>query len=159
MLLAYRLVHLIEAHSDQLARNLLERVKDSDKTPAYISHVPQDELHSRVSEIYRNLGEWLLGKTESDVQRRYEEIGARRASQNVPLTQLLSALVLTKDTLWEFLLKEAGVERPVEVFGELELLQLLDQFFDRAIYYAALGYERAGELQPAGTHRGAGKTA
>jgi len=30
----------------------------------------------------------------------------------------------------------------VEVFGELEMLQLLDQFFDRAIFYASLGYEK-----------------
>jgi hypothetical protein len=31
----------------------------------------------------------------------------------------------------------------VEVFGEFELLQLLEQFFDHAIYYASVGYERA----------------
>jgi hypothetical protein len=37
------------------------------------------------------------------------------------------------------------LERPVEVFGELEMLQLLNHFFDRAIYYAAVGYERAVE--------------
>jgi hypothetical protein len=29
------------------------------------------------------------------------------------------------------------------VFGELELLRLLDQFFDRAVYYATEGYEQA----------------
>ncbi|HKT67865.1 MAG TPA: hypothetical protein VJP83_00445 [Terriglobales bacterium] len=155
MLLAYRLVRLIEAHSDQLARNLLENVKDSDKTSSYITHVPQEELRSRVSEVYKNLGEWLLGKTEADVQRRYEEIGARRAAQGVPLTQLISALVLTKDTLWEYLLREAVVERPVEVFGELELLQLLDQFFDRAIYYAAAGYEHATASHAVGARHGA----
>jgi hypothetical protein len=155
MLLAYRLVRLIEAHSDQLARNLLENVKDSDKTSAYLTHVPQEELRSRVSEVYKNLGEWLLGKTEADVQHRYQEIGARRAAQQVPLTQLISALVLTKDTLWEFLLREAVVERPVEVFGELELLQLLDQFFDRAIYYAAVGYEQATASNVVGARHGA----
>lgn len=155
MLLAYRLVRLIEAHSDQLARSLLERVRDSDKTSAYVTCVPQDELRSRVGEVYRNLGEWLLGKTECDVQRRYEEIGARRAAQGVPLTQLISALILTKDTLWDFLIKEAGVERPVEVFGELELLQLLEQFFDRAIYYACVGYERTVTPQTMGAHHGA----
>jgi hypothetical protein len=155
MLLAYRLVRLIEGHSDQLARNLLERVQDSDKTSTYRSQVPADELRSRVKEVYENLGEWLLGKTESDVQRRYEEIGARRAAQNVPVAQLISAVVLTKDTLWEFLLKEAGVERPVEVFGELELLQLLDQFFDRAIYYACVGYERASAGEAVGAKHGA----
>lgn len=152
MLLAYRLVRLIEAHSDQLAGALLERVQSSEKTIAYVTQVPEHELRSRTSEVYQNLGEWLLGKTESDVERRYQEIGARRAVQGVPLTQLISSLILTKDTLWEFLLKEAGVERPVEVFGELELLQLLDQFFDRAIYYAAIGYERAGARHPLSAH-------
>jgi len=29
----------------------------------------------------------------------------------------------------------------VEIMGELELLQMLEMFFDRAIYYAAVGYE------------------
>jgi hypothetical protein len=52
-------------------------------------------------------------------------------------------IVLTKENLWEFIKKEAVLERPVEVFGELEMLQLLEQFFERAIYYAAVGYELA----------------
>ena len=39
--------------------------------------------------------------------------------------------------------KESVLERPVEAFGELEMLQMLTHFFDRAIYYAAVGYERA----------------
>jgi hypothetical protein len=50
---------------------------------------------------------------------------------------------LTKDNLWDFLKRETEIERPVEVFGELEMLQLLDRFFDRAIYYAGVGYEKA----------------
>jgi hypothetical protein len=50
-------------------------------------------------------------------------------------------IVLTKENLWKFIKKESVMERPVEVFGELEVLQLLEQFFDRAIYYATVGYE------------------
>ena len=37
------------------------------------------------------------------------------------------------------------------VARELEILQLLDQFFDRAMYYAAYGYEHASEAQPIST--------
>jgi hypothetical protein len=37
----------------------------------------------------------------------------------------------------------------VKVFGELEVLQLLSQFFDRAIYHAAIGYEEAREADQA----------
>ncbi len=77
------------------------------------------------------------------IEERYREIGARRAQQDVPLSQLVWVIVLTKENLWEFLKNEAVMERPAEVFGELEMLQLLDQFFDRAIYYASLGYEQA----------------
>ena len=154
MLLAYRLVRLIEAHSEELAANLLAEVTKSEKTTAYVTQVPPEELRSRTHEVYKNLGEWLLGKTEPEVERRYREIGSRRAAQGVPRTQLISSLIMTKDTVWEFLLKEAGIEWPVEVFGELELLQLLEQFFDRAIYYASLGYENAEEPRPVGARHG-----
>ena len=139
-MLAYRLVRLIENHSERLAETLLERLQKCEKCEAF-HKVPAQEFRQRVYEIYDNLGEWLLGKKEEDIARRYEEIGARRAAQGIPLSQLLYAIVLTRDHLWEYLKHEAGVEKPVEVFGELEMLQLLEQFFDRACYYAAVGYE------------------
>lgn len=142
MMQAYRLVRLIETHSDELAVGLLTRVQNSELSRSY-RHVPAEELRQRVYEIYRHLGEWLLGKGAFDIEQRYEEIGTRRAHQNVPISELVWVIVLTKENLWEFLKKEAGMERPTEVFGELEMLQLLDQFFDRAIYYASIGYERA----------------
>jgi hypothetical protein len=142
MMLAYRLVRLIETHSDALASGLLHKVEESEFTRDF-RNVPAQELRQRVYEIYRHLGEWLLGKTEFDIEARYREIGARRASQKVPMSQLVWVIILTKEELWEYLKHEAGLERPVEVFGELEMLQLLDQFFDRAIFYASLGYEHA----------------
>lgn len=142
MMLAYRLVRLIETHSDALAAGLLQRVENSEIAQGY-RNVPPEELKQRVYEIYRHLGDWLLGKTEFDIEARYREIGVRRAQQRVPLSELTMAIILTKENLWEFLKKESVLDRPVEVFGELELLQLLEQFFDHAIYYAAVGYERA----------------
>lgn len=142
MMLAYRLVRLIETHSEALAAGLLAKVQNSELTRSY-RHVPPEELKQRVFEIYRHLGEWLLGKSGFDIEQRYEEIGTRRAHQDVPVSELIWVIILTKENLWEFLKKESVIERPTEVFGEMEMLQLLDQFFDRAIYYAANGYERA----------------
>lgn len=143
MMLAYRLVRLIETHSEALARGLLDRVQKCEFTRDYYSKVPPEELRSRVHEIYRHLGGWLLGKTETDIEQRYLEIGAHRYQQGVPLSELIWAITLTKENLWEFLKKESILDRPAEVFGEMEMLQLLEQFFDRAAYYAAQGYERA----------------
>jgi hypothetical protein len=140
MLLAYRLVRLIETHSAELAHGLLTKVQTSDKLTGY-SQVPAEELEERVYEIYRHLGDWLLGKSEGDIEQRYEEIGTRRKAQGVPFSQVAYVLELTKENLWEFL-KTRQMDTPVEAFGELEMLQLLDQFFDRATYYSALGYEK-----------------
>ena len=142
-MLAYRLVRLIENHSERLAETLLVRLKTCEKCSAF-KKVPADEFRQRVYEIYQHLGEWLLGKKEEDIATRYSQIGARRAAQGIPLSQLIYAIVLVREHLWEYLKHEAAVEKPVEVFGELEMLQLLEQFFDKAAYYAALGYEQHG---------------
>jgi hypothetical protein len=148
MMLAYKLVRLIETHSDALAAGLLTKVQNSEFTRSY-RNVESQDLREKVYEIYRHLGEWLIGKSSFDIERRYEEIGARRVHQGVPVSELVWVIILTKENLWEFLQKESIPERPTEAFGELEMLQLLDQFFDRAIYYACVGYERALKGQEA----------
>ncbi|MBZ5570107.1 MAG: hypothetical protein LAN64_19985 [Acidobacteriia bacterium] len=147
MLLAYRLVRLIETHADRLAKGLLVKLQNCEKCAAF-KKVPSQEFEQRVYEIYDHLGEWLLGKKEEDVARRYTEIGKRREAQGVPMSQLIYAIMLTREHLWEYLKHEANVEKPVEVFGELEVLELLDQFFDRAMYYATQGYEKAHAARP-----------
>ena len=140
MMFSYRLVRLIESHADALAGGLEERAQLSSQIP-HFRNVPAHELRERVYEIYRHLGEWLLGKNELDIEHRYREIGARRAHQRVPLSEVIQAIVLTKENLWDFLKSEAVMDRAIEIMGELELLQMLEMFFDRAIYYAAVGYE------------------
>jgi hypothetical protein len=154
MMLAYRLLRLVETHSDALAAALLEKTQTSPLLPDY-NNVPPEELRQRVQEIYRHLAVWL-GKSDLDIEKRYSEIGAQRAQQGVPLSQLIWAIILTKNNLWDFLKKEAVLDRPAEISGELEVEQLLDQFFDRAIYHAAVGYERSSGVEPARKVRAAG---
>lgn len=141
MMFSYRLVQLIESHADALAARLEERALTSPQLP-HFKNVPAHELRERVREIYRQLGEWLQDKNELDIESRYREIGSRRARQNVPMNELIQAIVLAKENLWEFLKREAVIDRAIEIMGELELLQMIEMFFDRAIYYAAVGYEQ-----------------
>ena len=140
-MLSNRLVRLIETHANALALNLSEKVQASAQLGDY-HKVPIYELNARVYEIYHQLGNWLLERKEEDIEHRYTVIGSRRAAQGVPLSQLIRAIVLTKQNLWEFLKREAVVDNPIELFGQQELLEQLDQFFDSAIYYAAMGYEQ-----------------
>src|SRR5579864_281926 len=132
-MIALRLVHLIEHHSDELAETLTLKLLSSERTSG-LRRVPAGELHERCHEVYRHLSDWLLTKTEADIQTLYASVGARRATQSVPLADLIWALMLTKENLFDFLVRQ-GVHGSAEnVYGELELLRSLDQFFDRAIY-------------------------
>lgn len=140
---AIRLVQLIESHADNLARNLMHTIETSPRCGELVRRVPAEELHRRVREIYRNLSDWLLTKTESEIEERYIGLGIRRARQGVPFQDFFWAIILTKECLWEYLEKEGLLEEPVELLGEMELVHNLGRFFDRALYFAAAGYDSA----------------
>jgi hypothetical protein len=138
-MIAVRLVRLIEQHSDELTEALLKKFQTSPRT-SDLRKVPVQELRNRSHEILKNLSDWLLSKSHGDVERRYREIGAIRASQAVALADVCWGIVLTKEHIWNFLQREGFLRGPVEIYGEMELLRLLDQFFDHAICYCAAGY-------------------
>jgi hypothetical protein len=140
-MIAVRLVRLIEVHSEELTEELLAKFQSSPRTTD-LQRVPLHELRARSSEILRHLSEWLLSKAEADIEDRYREIGALRASQNVSFSDFCWAIVLTKEHIWDFIQQHGFLQGPLEVYGAMEFLRLLDQFFERAICYAAEGYER-----------------
>jgi hypothetical protein len=139
-MLAVKLVRLIEKHSEQLSRELSEKVWNSPRC-SDLHKVPPNELEARTHEIYRNLSDWLLNKTEAELEHRYAELGARRAWQGVAYSQFLWAITSTREHLRAFVQREGLSDSAMELHGELELMHLLGQFFDRALYYAAVGYE------------------
>jgi hypothetical protein len=148
-MLAMRLVKLIEAHSGELCRDLTEELRKSERTSDF-RNIPAEEVRLTANEVYRNLGEWLLQKTESDIEARFRAVGARRAAKRIRLHQSVWVLQLSRDRLWKFLHHQSFADNVVALYGELELLRLLNHFFDRAIYYAILGYEEAGGCTPKG---------
>lgn len=142
-MLAMKLVRLIEAHSEELSRRLAQKIRKSERTSDF-AKIPPEKLRLAATEVYRNLGEWLLQKTEGDIALRFKAIATQRASEGISLQQFVWALMLTRDHLAHFLRREAFADTIVDLHGELELQQLLNQFFDRAIYFAILGYKEAG---------------
>jgi len=141
-MLSTRLVRLIEKHSEALSKALAIEIRASERTSDF-RNIPQYELQLAAIELYRHLEEWLLEKTDCDIARRFKSIAARRAVQGIRPEQYVWALMLTRNQLWNFLRREAFADTIVALHGELELYQLLNQFFDRAVYYAVLGHDEA----------------
>jgi hypothetical protein len=141
---AIRLVQLIETHADKLSEALIHKLKNSNECGDLLGKVPAHELKHRTYEVYRHLSDWLIAKTLSDVEERYIGLGVRRARQGVPFSQLMFAIQTTKHVLWDYLLLE-GLLEPEDLIGEMELVRSLGQFFDRALYYTAIGYEQTAK--------------
>jgi len=140
-MLSLRLIHLLDAHSERLADTLYDSLLKSPEC-SDLRKVPHDHLRVRAREIYRNLSDWLAGRTEEGIAKRYLLLGRERAEQGVRFSHFLWAIRVTKETLYEFLEHEGLSDNPVELHASLELLTLLDRFFDSAVYHAALGYQR-----------------
>jgi hypothetical protein len=151
-----RLVHLIEKHSEDLAVGLAAQLQLSDRTSDFRKIQPRD-LQNTATALYQNLGEWLLKKTEKDIEAHFVSLAKRRAEDGIGLQQFVWALILSRNHLYRFLLGSAFADSIFELYSELELQQLLSQFFERAIYYSVAGYEQTRERPKASSGRQTGR--
>lgn len=150
-MIALRLVRLIEAHSLEIASEIVRRVLTSSRT-LDLRTIPELELQIQAEEFLQDFGQWSPGQPNVEIETRYRELGTRRAMQGVGAADACWALVLAKEYLCEFLRKRAFVRGPAELYGEMELLWLLDQFFNAALCSLMEGYALAREA-PAGERR------
>ncbi len=142
-MIARKLVQLIEKNADDLARRVLRSVSQHPRTQIFCKNIPREELRERAYEIYRHLSEWLLEKTEDEIREKNFTVGERRAEQRVPLHEVIFAILLVKETLWKEIVNSGMGDSSVELLQALDLVDRVNQFFDRSIYYMAVGYETA----------------
>jgi hypothetical protein len=149
---APRLVQHLRANADSMSERLLEKIRNSDSCRDLLLSVPSEE-HKRYSlEIYLDLVEWLASENSSVFESRYLELGIRRSQQGVPVSQLFWAVCITREYLWNYIQQECLIEEPVEFWGGVMLLRSVNQFFDRALYAALIGYQKAEMGDLAGSH-------
>ncbi len=141
-MLSNRLIRMIEDHAEELTSGLIQQLKTHPHTPAF-RRFPDTEIHHRTYNVYKNLGAWMLGKPREEIRHHYEELGARRFSEAVPLAEVLYALILSKKNLLVYIKNRGFDGSAIEIYGEQELVNKVDQFYDDAMYFTAVGYERA----------------
>ena len=140
-MLSGRLVHMVENHAEQLTNGLIADLKQNPRTSDY-HRLSDDEIHRRVFHVYHDLGEWLGTERQSLVEAHYTSLGKLRADESVPLSQVLYALIKTKTHAIEYVRRVGLFDSAVDLYQLQEFRRLVDNFFDMAVYYTALSYER-----------------
>jgi hypothetical protein len=115
--------------------------------------VSAEEQKGYAREIYADLMAWLEGEIDANIEQRYITRGLRRAQQGVPFSQIFWAICIAREYLWEHIQQECLLEEPVEFWGGVMLLRSLNQFFDRVLYSALIGYQGASKTQYASAPR------
>lgn len=141
-MITQKLVRLIEMHADELATRWLRDVRQNQDTPTY-HRFPENKLHERASNVYCHLGQWI--ETEADrhrVEELYTRLGSERYREGFPLSEVVKALILTKRHLWFFVLEQGFFDSALELYQILELYNRVVLFFDRAIHFTVVGFER-----------------
>ncbi|HZO31049.1 MAG TPA: hypothetical protein VFH48_34205 [Chloroflexota bacterium] len=142
MMISVRLVAMIEDHADQLTAGLVNDLRQHPRVQGY-HRLALQELHTRAYDVYHNLGKWVARGSESEVELTYTDLGRRRYREGIPLSEVIFALLLTKSHLLEYVKTSGLSDTALDLYQELELIQMVSQFFDKAIYHAARGFEMA----------------
>jgi len=99
-LLSDRLLQLIEKNSDRIAQNWVEEVTRSQSTRGY-HHLDRDKLVRRVGRVLSQFGKWLGGfHSDEEIRGLYRNLGKERRKEGIRLSELVSALNLTKKQIW-----------------------------------------------------------
>jgi hypothetical protein len=158
---AATLLQLIQAHAGPLTKEAMDDLRTNPRTSA-LRRIRAADLETRVSALYYNLGKWLGDPRDDAVRQEYEDMGRTRFHEGVPLSELIYAVILTKKHLRRYIRDHGLVDfagdriTPDELVGATlhsiqELNYQVGEFFDRALYYLATGYE-----SEASSHRRAG---
>jgi hypothetical protein len=121
---------------------LLRDLRQHKETPTYHTY-DERELYKRAFNVYSNLGKWISRETtKEDIARHYKALGAQRKEEGFSLSEVIQALIIARRHIWLKVQSEGFLDTILDLYQAMELNNRVVLFFDRAIYYAAVGYEQ-----------------
>lgn len=145
MIVASKLIKVIEKNSDVIADKWVDEVTTSPYTRSYWN-VSREELHERATSICDRIG-YFLGRRlpKERLASFYRRVGESRKAQGYEVEEVVMALLLLKRHIWLFVLQEGFLSANLELYQALELNNRVVLYFDRAIYFVTQAYSREKE--------------
>ncbi len=145
MLLTTRFTRLVENHAESLSLRWAQEVRTNPLTSSY-SVFSKKELHDIVFSRFRRLGQWIEKREglEKEIAQSFCEIGRMRATSGIRASEMVYSLMLEKDLVWNYIQDEGIITEGIDMNRALQFVSQLDYFYDKAVYFALVGYENAG---------------
>ncbi len=143
-MLYHKFTKLVEEHAEYLTQRWLLEVKSNPATAGY-AKIEDKILTSRVYDVYRRLDKWL-----SDEDPKYKKsaehfiaLGRERANEGLHISEVIYAFVLSRAVIWSYLIEQGLINSSLELHLALEFYQKMNNYFDKATYFVAVGFESA----------------
>jgi hypothetical protein len=136
-----KLVDLIERNADELTTSYVEDIRRDPRMPSY-QGFDQKEIYKRAFRVYSQLGKWVSHETTKEEVRSYwTALGRQRRREGFPFSEIVLSLCHIRRLLWSKIQAAGLLDSALDLYQAMDLQHRVLVFFDRAIYYAAIGFE------------------
>ena len=146
-MLYQKYIRLVEDHAQQLTQTWLKEVKKNPSTQGY-TKLSDEELTRRIYDVFNRLGKWVIQKDplNREAAEHFIKMGRERASENFQVSEVIYALILTRVVMWQYILDQGIINTTIDFQQALEFYKIVTSFFDKAVYFVALGYETTSHI-------------
>jgi hypothetical protein len=139
-----KFIRVVEDNANLLTKNWIKEVKSNPSTISY-RHLSDEVLSKRINDVYQRLGTILLQDDPNyfNMAEHFMKLGREREAEGMNQSEVIFALILSRVVLWNFVVEQVIVSSSLELHQELEFYQKITSFFDKAIYFVSIGYEKA----------------
>ena len=141
-MLYQKFIRLVEDHAEQLTQTWLNEVKKNPSTQSY-KKLSDEELSRRIYDVYLRFGNWVMQNEPLDKKgaEHFMKLGKERASENIQLSEVIYALILAQVVMWKHISDQGIITSAFDYQQALEFYKIVTSFFDKAVYFVAVGYE------------------
>ncbi len=141
-----------EQQQEELLSNVLISMIDTDFDE--ITNEWQQEIHLTLPDlqqwfetitwihtaILRSVQHWLGGNMSTSLFKQFSAAGKALRDLHVPLEEILTALALSRKSIWQHVIRKRILASPLEIYTSLELNNRIIFCYDRVIYNLTRGY-------------------
>ena len=101
-MIAEKLVELVEIHASRLSADVAQDLATNARTRGF-HKVPRADLEARVFRLFHHLGDWISDRRSEKVKVEFADWGVRRFDQEIPLSEIVYAIIVLKQHLSRYI--------------------------------------------------------